>query len=1036
MPSKKRANRSPLPPSSSQEGKRTNTGHDDKKAEAGDDPNKRTQHHGAVPMDSEVSGKTPTAATNLSLAGSKEPQGERAVGASLNAKVSEKSSDSTVKAVSTEAQITNNTNNNNNNKQTLISQYLDTPLKDATEHAAQQSSLAVAIAASNDGWTEVKKERKQSIDDKGTATPAQAPKPTRDRSASAGKSSKAPVSAIEVTATSNRSKSGGKGNSVSKPKSGLTIALKAARSAAIKAAPTKITKNFSAQFKDGSPTQVARAAGQQQVAAAPAADAAALPEAGRSRYKESGPSKVIGFGFEAINSRSGSQSGSSRASRDTSIRTGDDDSVSASVTVDDEKASAPSHAEMAAAVVTAQHARKELQKVQGTADSVYQEMMQDDDSAVLSGEEKIIDDMVNIANKFEESRKRGEDHSMEVDLPNGGVFQQIGTMKLPPTKNIVVHEVHNAILDEISNLPRKRKHVARFSLQLSISPSDDPEAEIHKAVVEVLNKFKSMDSKIVLYPYRASDCVGKAINPEIVDFDRFPKRFSAMRPYLYGLSDRFEQGTLYTSIYLAMEKKVDTFLTEASAWLRTTSHGGFYLHHVQAENMAVVGWLLYSMQTMDLARLQSELESKLCFAVQARYQIINTGRNKDLKDEDKIKAIHLRVDANLQDEALEMLGEIYSSSSKSFPLGHCMRMIPPVNKMMNPVNSNAFEELRYRQRSFQDSMTRILSYEVTTLFSDSHNVSLDLHDRLMGIQSPTFDGVPLFHCVDKPSPNAPVSLFCHPRDESFARSVTAGMVAYVRHFVRKDKHFEPYSTEENDYMARQVYRFFKTSAVKRSLGCEWCEETQGVISSSITNALDSLTADGRFDFKGTAAAGNSEGMVRAVDKKVQIIEPPKQYQTNEEDSIKTFREMTTGKRDARTEDGDGKKKSNLRASSPGPTDGSLGSKSATSSKGTRSSRSTKSSLTASDLTSVTMSVATLSSNVSSLQNQFEQMMKLFPVLAAQAAGNVQNLETPPTKTKRPVDLENDLTEDKFHDSRSNSGSPTHHSEATSEGSAP
>ena len=109
------------------------------------------------------------------------------------------------------------------------------------------------------------------------------------------------------------------------------------------------------------------------------------------------------------------------------------------------------------------------------------------------------------------------------NLPNGGGFQQIGTMKLPPTKNLVVHEVHNAILDEIGNLPRQRKNVARFSLQLSIMPLDDPETAIHKAVVDVLEKFKTMDSKLVLYPYRASDCYGEKIsNAEIVDFSKFP----------------------------------------------------------------------------------------------------------------------------------------------------------------------------------------------------------------------------------------------------------------------------------------------------------------------------------------------------------------------------------------------------------------------------------------------------------------------------------------------------------------------------------
>jgi hypothetical protein len=141
-------------------------------------------------------------------------------------------------------------------------------------------------------------------------------------------------------------------------------------------------------------------------------------------------------------------------------------------------------------------------------------------------------------------------------------------MLLPPTSNPVIHEVHNALLDEIGQLPRPRKHVARFALNISIPPSDDPEAAINKAIVGILRKFKTIDSKLVLYPYRASDCIGKKVsNPEIVDFDMFPKRFSTMRPYLHGLQDRFQQGTLYTSVYLATEKSTAVFHTEAHAWL-------------------------------------------------------------------------------------------------------------------------------------------------------------------------------------------------------------------------------------------------------------------------------------------------------------------------------------------------------------------------------------------------------------------------------------------------------------------------------------
>jgi hypothetical protein len=1087
MTSLKRTNRSPLAESPSHETKRAHTGQDGKTVVSDLESNKRTQHHGAVPMDSENLTKKPTAATTSSLADSTESQRRTAAGAHKNAQVladSEQLSTNTTIASATKPINTTTINN----KQTLISAYQQFETTTTTPSKQDTTTEATTVIGQDTtkGWTTVA--AKKTASDKLASLST-----TSDGVQSATKSNLRASPVDNQTGSKNQTNS--RAASTSRSRSSERNTKSGAKTSA-----SKVTKNSSAQSTDGSPAHVARSSGNKTSPEARMAAAAkhaivdlSLKGVGRSRYhaqEQSGKAakekvkaardkqaakdkkaandkqalqnkqtakdqdqaakvkdqaakakaqidkekketeKVIGFGFEAVKHKERSRSGSSKSTGSKDVLS-DQRSVTSPSTDNDEMVDSSAQAtlepgiqtptaritqqEMEDSVTQAQDARKTLQQVHrsNTAIAAYTAALASDEpTEYLNEEERIIGEMANIANKFDVARKKGEENLMELDMPNGGEFQQIGTMTLPPTTNVVVHEVHNAILDEIGQLPRSRKHVARFSLQLSIPPSDDPEAEIHKAIVDVLQKFKTMDSKIVLYPYRAADCIGKVSNPEIVDFARFPKRFAAMRPYLYGLSDKFVQGNLYTSIYLATEKAVDVFLSEASSWLRTTSHGGMYLHHVQAENMAVVGWMLYSMQTMDLSRLQSELETRLCFAVQARYQIINTGRNKDLKEEDKIKAIHLRVDANLQDEAREILGEIYSSSSKSFPLGHCMRMIPPVNQMMNPVNSTAFEELRCRQRAFQDSMIRILSYEVASLFTDSHNVSLHLHDRLMNIQSPSFKGVPLFHCVDKPSPNAPVSLFCHPRDESFARSVTAGMVAYVRHFARKDQNFEPYSVEENDYISRQVYRFFKTSAVKRSMGCEWCEETKGVISPSITNALDSLTSDGRFDFEQQAPTPDAVGMVRAVDKKVVIVEPPNQYQINEEDSIKTFREMTTGKRAASGI----RSRAAAQSSRTDSTDNeaaSVGSRTTSSNvtKQSRSSRSTKSSLTASDLTSVTMSVATLSSNVSALQSQFEQMMKMFPVLAAQAVAENNNLTTPVSKlNKKETDSTIDMTE--------------------------
>ena len=178
-------------------------------------------------------------------------------------------------------------------------------------------------------------------------------------------------------------------------------------------------------------------------------------------------------------------------------------------------------------------------------------------------------------------------------------------------------------------------------------------------------------------------------------------------------------------------------MEEVGHWFRHNKHG-LYLKHIQAEHQFVIGWALYSTNTMDTTKLQQELEQRLGFPVHARWQIINTGNNRDLKKEDMHRALHFRVDQDLQDQALDMLEEMYSSGAKSFPLGYKMRLIPQKERMLNPKNAEAFEELRQRQGNFTANMRKVLSWEISTLYTQSDRVPIGLHDAIMAIQSPNF----------------------------------------------------------------------------------------------------------------------------------------------------------------------------------------------------------------------------------------------------------------------------------------------------------
>jgi hypothetical protein len=394
--------------------------------------------------------------------------------------------------------------------------------------------------------------------------------------------------------------------------------------------------------------------------------------------------------------------------------------------------------------------------------------------------------------------------------------------------------------------------------------------------------------------------------------------------------------------------------------------------------------------------------------------MIKTGHNKDMKDTDKIRAIHLRVDSDLQAEALERLGDIYSSSSKDYPLGYTLRMIPPMDRLMNPQHKDAFEELRIRQRNFMANMVTVQSWEVAALFSASTTISQTLHDLIMMMPSPNIPGSQLFHCADKNSAKAPCTFMVHPTDETHARAMVAGLIPYLRFQFRR-KAFpgeKQFSKDENVFMAKHLYRFFTPDAVKRSMRCDWSAKDGGVTSREAESALDALKDNDHFKF-----ATVEKVIVDTANIGEEALLPPAQYQQGESDSVPTFRvpgplvrrtsaaslQPTTLSDGASTIETATKSKSHENKATS-----SVASKSSTTTGGSISTKGSKTSKTSKATSELTTSIDVMQANMTSMQQQFMQFMNKFDNMnnnMSAMSGRVDSLESNPGTKPRPPEKE-------------------------------
>lgn len=302
-------------------------------------------------------------------------------------------------------------------------------------------------------------------------------------------------------------------------------------------------------------------------------------------------------------------------------------------------------------------------------------------------------------------------------------------------------------------------------------------------------------------------------------------------------------------------------------------------------------------------------------------------------------------------------------------MGYKMRLIPQKERMLNPKNSEAFEELRQRQGNFTANMCKVLSWEISALYTQSDRVPIGLHDAMMAIPSPNFPGSKLFHCADKATVKAPCTMWVHPHDETHARAVTAGLIPYLRHEIRKHRpDVATFSAEEHTYMSRHLYRFFTESAVKRSMRCEWSDEDGGVTSRGEKQVMSLLKTDEDFNFQTIAEVKVDEVPTGAL--------PPAQYQAGESDSISTFRKKTASVSKVTMAQSFSQQKSDegsTTSKSKNTDDGSsIATATTATSKRSKSSINSKTMTIASELTS---SLDQVNQNVNAMQVQFLALMQ-------------------------------------------------------------
>jgi len=200
----------------------------------------------------------------------------------------------------------------------------------------------------------------------------------------------------------------------------------------------------------------------------------------------------------------------------------------------------------------------------------------------------------------------------------------------------------------------------------------DPVATMFKHLESLMNNMLKIDAHFTVFPHNLSDYESITDLPKALDDpDLLPADIEDWLVYFPGACPWAQGGYTYTMALLGFHELLTKVLKEAGPWFRKTKFG-IWKSTLQSEKPISLGWLLFSMNNMDIEVLRGEISLRISSVpVRLCWKMISIGSQGTIPLEQQVKALHLYVDELDAAVAKPRLMDLYTSKptpGHAFPL--------------------------------------------------------------------------------------------------------------------------------------------------------------------------------------------------------------------------------------------------------------------------------------------------------------------------------------------------------------------------------
>ena len=303
------------------------------------------------------------------------------------------------------------------------------------------------------------------------------------------------------------------------------------------------------------------------------------------------------------------------------------------------------------------------------------------------------------------------------------------------------------------------------------------------------------------------------------------EKLTEIKKNFRGVRPKKEGGRIYTRIRASFHGTPTELLSNVG-WFHQERKEYFAIASLQCFQLAVIGFLLYTLRHTDPEPLIESIKAKCEKPVSMRWMRIADGAkydpNRDTTEDPR--ALHIECAHEHMEEVKETVRALWGSSSKSFPLGTQYRFVAQRTSLLDTESITKFEKLLNRQAAWTKQHGGIMRDDIYAIDSVIPQTNITLRQALMQIKASSGTReTPLIYAIDRRWNRNGYNFSFHPEKYDEGCRKVKGLVSIL---------LDSYSEE-------QISGFFSPRAMKEGKQLEY-DPTTGAVSSADDRELTSL----------------------------------------------------------------------------------------------------------------------------------------------------------------------------------------------------